>query len=181
MNRILLTTIAGLMIAGPLSVPAFAQQGQQGQGRYQQGQQDNDRDRSNNNDHRTNDRNDNNGPGRNHRDASQYHDNRTMWRDSRRNARWNDQDHNGYYIGRSWHAGPPPPRAYRQRGFQLAYRPWQRGESLGYYNQRYQEVDYRAYNLQPPPRGYRWVQDDSGDLIMAALAGGLIAAIIANN
>jgi Ni/Co efflux regulator RcnB len=35
--------------------------------------------------------------------------------------------------------------------------------------------------VQRPPQGYRWVEDDNGDLIMAALVGGLIAAIISNN
>ncbi|HEY7800818.1 MAG TPA: RcnB family protein, partial [Hyphomonadaceae bacterium] len=71
--------------------------------------------------------------------------------------------------------------AYRMRGFQLGYKPWKRGDRLGYYNGRYREVDYRAYRMKAPPRGYHYVQDDKGDIILAAIATGLIAAIIANN
>jgi Ni/Co efflux regulator RcnB len=61
---------------------------------------------------------------------------------------------------------------------------WRRGERLGDWNRRYYEVDYREYRdyrLYNPPYGYRWVRDDNGDFLLAALAGGLIAAIIANN
>jgi Ni/Co efflux regulator RcnB len=69
-----------------------------------------------------------------------------------------------------------------RRGFALGYQPWQRGERLGSYSNRYREVDYRDYRVQRPPQGYRWVQDDNnGDLIMAALVGGLIATIISSN
>ncbi|MDP3738039.1 MAG: RcnB family protein [Hyphomonadaceae bacterium] len=200
MKRLLLATVAGLMIAGPLSVPAFAQQGG-----YQSRQDDrayndrayNDRD----GDRRYSDRDGNRRSddradrGRGDRDrgdrdrgqqrrVSQYHDSRTDWRDTRRDARWNGRDHNGYYVGRSWHNGQPSARDYGRRGFTLGYRPWQRGDRLGGYNQHYREVDYRDYrdrDLRRPPQGYHWVENDNGDLIMAALVGGLIATIIANN
>jgi Ni/Co efflux regulator RcnB len=43
-------------------------------------------------------------------------------------------------------------------------------------------VDYRSHdNLRPPPRGYHWVRNDSGDYLLAAIAGGLITAVILNN
>jgi len=185
MKRFLLTAVAGLMIAGPLSLPAFAQQGRDGQrqGEYQsrqddrgqqQGYQDN---RDSNRDWRGGD-----DRGRNDRaQRSKYHGKNEKWRDTRRNARWNDNDYNGYYIGNNWHRGQPNARDYNRRGFALGYQPWQRGDRLGSYNNRYQEVDYRDYRVQRPPQGYRWVKDDNGDLIMAALVGGLIATIIANN
>jgi Ni/Co efflux regulator RcnB len=35
--------------------------------------------------------------------------------------------------------------------------------------------------MKAPPRGYHYVQDDKGDIILAAIATGLIAAIIASN
>lgn len=208
MKRLLLATVAGLMIAGPLSVPAFAQQGR-GSPPLFQGQQDrayNDRDGDRDGDRRSDDRayndRDRDGDrgdradrGRGDRDrgdrdrgqqrrVSQYHDSRTDWRDTRRDARWNDRDHNGYYVGRTWHSGQPSARDYGRRGFSLGYRPWQRGDRLGGYSQHYREVDYRDYRdrrLQRPPQGYHWVENDNGDLIMAALVGGLIATIIANN
>ena len=43
-------------------------------------------------------------------------------------------------------------------------------------------LDARGIRVQRPPQGYRWVKDDdNGDLILAALVGGLIATIISNN
>jgi Ni/Co efflux regulator RcnB len=170
MKRLLLTAAAGLMIAGPLSLPASAQQGYQYQG------QDHNRDWNRDNHHNDRDWN-----SRGQRQVSKYHGNNEKWRDTRRNARWNDRDYNGYYIGNAWHRGRPSTSDYNRRGFALGYQPWQRGDRLGSYNNRYQEVDYRDYRLQRPPQGYRWVKDDNNDLILAAVVGGLIAAIISNN
>lgn len=45
---------------------------------------------------------------------------------------------------------------------------------------RYWVNDWRAYNLAPPPYGYTWVETDSGDFLLMALATGLIASIILN-
>jgi len=198
MKRLLLTAAAGLMIAGPLSLPAFAQQGRDGYQRqdgYQyrqddrgqpQGyqvpvQQGRDYNRDSDRDWRGGDDRGRDDRDRGQRQASKYHGKKDKWRDTRRNARWNDRDYNGYYVGNKWHRGQPNARDYNQRGFALGYQPWQRGDRLGNYNNRYQEVDYRDYRVQRPPQGYRWVKDDNGDLIMAALVGGLIAAIISNN
>jgi Ni/Co efflux regulator RcnB len=197
MKRLLLTAAAGLMIAGPLSLPAFAQQGYQRQDGYQyrqddraqqgyqdqryqdQGQQGRDYNRDSDRDWRDGD--DRNDRDRGQRRASKYHGKHDKWRETRRSARWNDNDYNGYYIGRDWHRGQPNARDYNQRGFALGYQPWQRGDRLGSYNNRYREVDYRDYGMQRPPQGYRWVKDDNNDLILAAVVGGLIAAIISNN
>jgi len=197
MKRFLLAAAAGLMIAGPLSLPAFAQQGRDGYGQRQDGYQSRPDDRGQQQGYQGQDRNysadrnsdrdwRNDDRGRYDRDrgqrqASKYHSGKDKWRDNRRNARWNDRDHNGYYIGREWRRGQPSARDYNRRDFALGYQPWQRGERLGSYNNRYREVDYRDYRVQRPPQGYRWVQDDNGDLIMAALVGGLIAAIISSN
>jgi Ni/Co efflux regulator RcnB len=53
-------------------------------------------------------------------------------------------------------------------------------DHLGYYT-RYVEVDYRDHHLKPPPRGYHYVRDDKGDIILPAVATGLIASIIAGS
>ena len=98
-----------------------------------------------------------------------------------RNDRFDNRRHNGYYTGRTWHYGPPPASAYRAHDFRLGYKPWAKGERLGYYNGRYVEVDYRARHLKAPPRGYHYVKDDKGDIILAAVATGIIAAIIAGS
>jgi Ni/Co efflux regulator RcnB len=180
MKRLLLTAAAGLMIAGSASLPAFAQQGRGGY----ESRQDDRGDRNGNADRNDRRRGDTDNRDRNRgerRQVSQHHDSNSNWRDTRRDARWNDRDHNGYYVGRTWHGGQPSARDYSRRDFSLGYRPWQRGDRLGSYNQRYREVAYRDYRVQRPPRGYHWVENDNGDLILAALVGGLIATIISNN
>lgn len=43
-------------------------------------------------------------------------------------------------------------------------------------------VDSRTNrSLRQPPRGYRWVRNDGGDYLLAAIAGGLIAQVILNS
>lgn len=59
---------------------------------------------------------------------------------------------------------------------------WHRGDRIRYDNRRFHEVDYRAYHQKAPPRGYRYVRDDNtGEIILAAIATGLIASILFNN
>jgi Ni/Co efflux regulator RcnB len=56
---------------------------------------------------------------------------------------------------------------------------WRTGQRYPYYdNDRYVIYDYRAYNLPPPRRGYRYYRDTNGDVVMAAIAGGMIGLII---
>jgi Ni/Co efflux regulator RcnB len=57
---------------------------------------------------------------------------------------------------------------------------WRRGERLPDEYRHGGYVDWRAYNLQPPPAGYQWVNVD-GDLVLVALASGLIADLIVNS
>jgi Ni/Co efflux regulator RcnB len=109
--------------------------------------------------------------------GNQPRDRRSPWRDSNSDRRWDDSRHNGYYSNDRWTYGQPPAGAR----VTLGYKPWQRGEQLGYYNGRYTEVDYRSNSgLREPPRGYHWVRSDSGDYLLAAIAGGLIAQVILN-
>ena len=104
------------------------------------------------------------------------------WRDSRQDARWDSNRHNGYYRNGQWTYGAPPEGRYGRGEIVYGYQPWQRGQRLGYYQGRYQEVDYRTNDrLRQPPRGYHWVRSDGGDLLLAAIAGGLITAVILNN
>jgi Ni/Co efflux regulator RcnB len=58
---------------------------------------------------------------------------------------------------------------------------WGRGERLpsSYYQDRSHYVDYRAYHLRAPPRGYRWVRTDDNNYALVAITTGLIASIIA--
>jgi hypothetical protein len=55
----------------------------------------------------------------------------------------------------------------------------------GYYprynNSRYWVRDYRAYRLPAPRHGYRYYRDDNGDIVMAAIASGLIGLVIGSS
>lgn len=57
---------------------------------------------------------------------------------------------------------------------------WARGQRFDHYrNRSYIVSDYRRYGWAPPPRGYSYYRTDNGDVVMAALATGIIASIIA--
>lgn len=47
-------------------------------------------------------------------------------------------------------------------------------------NRQYVINDYRAYHLNPPPRGHQWVQVGA-DYVLIAIATGLIVSILLNN
>lgn len=84
-------------------------------------------------------------------------------------------EHRGYNYGER--------RGY-DRGYNAGYRygerhEWRRG---GYWPRGYGYVvndpwRYRAYRA---PYGYRWVRDDYGQLVLVAIASGLIADVIYN-
>jgi Ni/Co efflux regulator RcnB len=67
--------------------------------------------------------------------------------------------------------------------WRAAYHPhrhhyWARGQYLPrYYLAEPYYVDYRVYDLRPPPYGYRWVRVDDRFLLVA-VASGLIASMI---
>ena len=115
-------------------------------------------------------------------DRAQLNQDRRQWRDNRRRVQWDQNLHNGYYNSRNqWRYGRPSSSQMRQQGFALGYRPWTRGQSLGAYNNRFEELNYQERNLSAPPRGYRWVQDDRGDYLLAAIIGGLISQVVINS
>ncbi len=55
-----------------------------------------------------------------------------------------------------------------KKGARMNHDDWNRGE----------HIDYRRYHLHAPPRGYEWRQVD-GNYVMAAVATGVIASVIA--
>lgn len=71
-------------------------------------------------------------------------------------------------------------RQFDRRGFPQPHAEWRRGGRVPpeYRGRNYVVNDYRAYRLQAPPRGYQWV-GVGGDYVLAAIATGLIAQIIA--
>ncbi|MBC2660497.1 RcnB family protein [Novosphingobium flavum] len=89
------------------------------------------------------------------------HDNR---RD--RGAGWNDNGRRWRYYGGN----------YGYRGYEGR---WRTGQRYPYYRDRGHYVtDYRAYGLPAPRRGYRYYRTDNGDIVMAAVASGVIGLII---
>jgi Ni/Co efflux regulator RcnB len=176
MKRITLAAAAALLMAGPLASTASAQNYQNEQrgdrgGRDGGGRSDdNDRgDRSDRGDRRGDrwDRNDD------------RRDDRRGDRDGRRGDRWDNQRHNGYTYNGRWYHGPPPAVYQGRAGYQSGYRQWRRGDRLpSYYQSRYRQVDYRREHLRAPPRGYRYVEDDRGDMLLVGIATGVILSII---
>jgi Ni/Co efflux regulator RcnB len=95
-------------------------------------------------------------------------------RDGYRDGRYNGPGY-GQWARRSphrYHAG----RYQAPRGYYA--RTWRRGEYLPpVYRGRGYYVDYRAYRLPPPPRGYGYYRHGD-DVILTAIATGLIASVV---
>lgn len=89
---------------------------------------------------------------RNRHDGGRY-TNRERYNDWRRGQR--DQ----YRDYRRWHRGAVIPRNYRSNWYVR---------------------DYRRYGYAPPPRGYGYYRTDTGDIVMAALATGVIISLLSN-
>jgi Ni/Co efflux regulator RcnB len=70
-----------------------------------------------------------------------------------------DRDHRGDYRRHDeW-----------RRGYHMNHDDWARGR----------QVDWREHHLHRPPHGYEWREVD-GNYVMAAVATGIIASVIAN-
>jgi Ni/Co efflux regulator RcnB len=60
-------------------------------------------------------------------------------------------------------------------------RRYYRGGTLPYqYRSNWYIRDYNRYGYAPPPRGYGYYRTDTGDIVMAALATGLIVSLLSN-
>ena len=94
---------------------------------------------------------------------------------------WDRQRFNGYTYRGEWHYGPPP--ASLGDAVELGFRMWARGDRLPeYYRDSFGAVDYRAYDLDPPPSGAKYVRDDRGNYLLVGIATGIvIGVILANN
>ncbi len=90
---------------------------------------------------------------------------------------WDRRRFNGYTYQGAWHYGPPP--SHLAELVELGYRVWRRGERLpAYYRDSLGVIDYRVYDLDPPPRGYHYVRDDRGDYLLIGIATGVILGVI---
>lgn len=73
------------------------------------------------------------------------------------------------------YAPPPPPPPGRAHGGPR----WYRGAAIPppYRSQWYMR-DYHRYGYGPPPRGYGYYRTDTGDIVLAALATGVIISLL---
>ncbi len=104
---------------------------------------------------------------------------RREWRQDRREDRREARQQQRAYA--RWQQAQrrySAPRYYAPSGYQ--YRSWSYGQSMpyAYRTQRYVINDYARYGLQRPPHGYHYVRSGN-DVVLAAIAGGLITAVIA--
>lgn len=162
MKRFAIAAAAALTLVGPLASTASAapQRADLG-GRVHY---DNDNDRDNRRDRRDDRR-----------------DRRDDRRDERRAERWNQRQHNGYYADGRWNYGPPPAWAYQRNDYRPGYHQWRRGDRLpSYYRSHYRQIDWRRERLRAPPRGYHYVRDDRGEVLLVGIATGVILSILLN-
>lgn len=104
---------------------------------------------------------------RNRHDGRRYTD-RERYRDWRRGARDQRRDSRRYY-------GPPYGNAYGH------YQPrrWYRGAVIPYDHRRSWYVnDYRRYGWGAPPRGYGYYRTDTGEVVLALIATGVILSLL---
>ena len=96
----------------------------------------------------------------------------------------NDRDGRDGRDGRFGHRGDRQDfrdgRHVDRSGFPSPHAEWRRGGRVPteYRGRNYVVNDWRGHHLNAPPRGYQWV-GVGGDYVLAALATGLIAQIIA--
>ncbi|HBN54709.1 MAG TPA: hypothetical protein DD456_11990 [Stenotrophomonas sp.] len=115
------------------------------------------------------------GPGPGH-DRHDRRDWRHERRDDRRHysAGYREGYRDARHTDRRYYA-PPPRVVYRPYGFERGYR-----YSNYYGGPVYVVNDYGRYHLRRPPHGHRWIRDDRGNLLMVAIATGIIADIVFN-
>lgn len=111
-------------------------------------------------------------------------DYRGDWRDDRRDRswhsnRWDPRRHNGFYLGNRFYYGQPSYQQMMRRDYRPAYQQWRRGDRLpSYHRSYYRAVDWRAERLRQPPRGYHYVRDDRGQILLVGIATGVILSIL---
>ncbi|HDS1533788.1 RcnB family protein [Stenotrophomonas maltophilia] len=117
-------------------------------------------------------------------DRREWRQDRRDWERDRREARrdwerdrrdWH-RDHDRYYRPAPprvvYRPAPPPPR-YGGYGWRVGspYRDYYRGPV-------YVVNDYPRYHLRRPPYGHHWIRDDRGNMLLVAIATGVIAQYV---
>ena len=107
----------------------------------------------------------------NRHDGGRYTD-RERYNDYRRGERdqWRDNRQYGYGYGNGYGNG----YGYNQHR-------WYRGAVVPYeYRRNWYVSDYQRYGWNRPPRGYGYYRTDTGDIVIAALATGVILSLLNN-
>lgn len=109
-------------------------------------------------------------------------DDRRDRHDRRDYNRWNQRQHNGFYLGNRFYYGQPTYAQMQRRDYRPAYQQWRRGDRLpSYAREHYREIDWRRERLREPPRGYRYVRDDRGQVLLVGIATGVILSLLLSN
>jgi Ni/Co efflux regulator RcnB len=84
--------------------------------------------------------------------------------------------HGGHMQHQSWHDA-----SMDRPGGPMPHEDWHKGERVPaeYRDRNYVVDDWHEHGLSAPPRGYHWV-GVNGDYVLAAVATGVIASVIAN-
>ena len=92
-----------------------------------------------------------------------------------------DRDHRPdrvVVVDRDRRGNNPKAQGRHDNGLHLGWykQHWKRGERIpvAYLEPRYYIDDYRAYDLAPPPPGYRWVRPMDDRYLLVQVATGLI-------
>lgn len=155
MKKFTTAALAALVAAGSMGVASAAD----AQSRYDRN--DRQEQRQDRRDDRRDDRN----------DRREYRQDR---RDDRQDYRQQARAYDRWQRAERRYNAPryAPPRGYQVRS-------WSYGQRLpSYYSQGYVVNDYSRYGLRAPPRGHHYVRSGN-DVVLAAVAGGLITAVIA--
>ena len=160
MKKALTAALAATLALGSIGVASAAEAQSRGD-RYEQRQ-----DRQDERQDRREDRRERREDRREWR-QEQREDRREARQDARAYARWQQSQ-------RRYNAG----RYYAPRGYQT--RAWSYGQRMPSYYRSNQYVvrDYGRYGLRQPPHGYQYVRSGD-DVVMTAIATGLITAVIA--
>ncbi len=76
-------------------------------------------------------------------------------------------------------SGPGGPGDHHDNHQYVRHNDWRSGHRMNRNDWgRGERIDYRSHRLPPPRRGYEWREVD-GNYVMAAVATGLIASVIA--
>ena len=99
-----------------------------------------------------------------------------------RYERWERRsDHNRYDGGRYTNRERYNDYRRGQRDQYRDSRRYYRGATLPYqYRNSWYVRDYNRYGYAPPPRGYGYYRTDTGDVVLAALATGVIISLLSN-